>query len=56
MRLNSAHICPICGKGKGGNIHKQCSATLQKQHLAKKRKVPKHLNEKHFDFLTKLDK
>lgn len=51
--MPNPHICPICGKGKGGANHATCSKVLQAQHLASKKKsVPKRLVKNHIDYLT----
>lgn len=53
--MSNPHLCPICGKGKGGASHKACSKVLQAQHLdAKRRAARKTLAPAHQNFLTKI--
>ncbi len=55
MKLDhSAHTCAVCGKGKGGNSHKECSKVLQAKHKddARTKAPPKKLGAKRVEFLT----
>lgn len=53
--MPNPHICEICGKGKGGANHRECSKVLQAQHLdAKRRASRKKLEPAHQNFLTKI--
>lgn len=50
--MSNPHICPVCGKGKGGTNHAACSKILQAQHQAK-RPAPKRLVANHINYLTR---
>ena len=47
--------CEVCGRGKGGANHKECSRVLQQRYAAA-RKPPKKLNAGNLEFLSTLEK